>query len=322
MTDHTGRLIGSGMTKPIMITDDHKTTSSNRNTELLPSFAGMPAPEWNPQPIPVVESRAPSRRKKEASAAIPLKSRHKPYDSLSKPKKVSREGSVSSLPSPSPSASHSSLPTRSPTPSAPQVHESYLPHDASAYSQPPPLQPSTQSSESSSPDMLATPLSTDIFLHDSHPQSPELLNMVQQPHQQPQPLAPIPIPMNNLSIPPQAHSMPFMLFDSSHQNPQSLQLQLPTIHRLIPNNGPIHGGIEVTVLGANFHPSIQLNCVFGDVVASSTQRWSDNTLVCILPPRVTPGVVVVWFEGFPKADDSMASPSSLFTYSDESDRAL
>jgi len=99
-------------------------------------------------------------------------------------------------------------------------------------------------------------------------------------------------------------------------------MQIPSIHRLIPNTGPTHGGIEVTILGANFHPAITLNCIFGDVAASSTQRWSDNTLVCVLPPRATPGVVAVWFEGFPKTDEPANTPPSLFTYADESDRAL
>jgi uncharacterized protein len=94
----------------------------------------------------------------------------------------------------------------------------------------------------------------------------------------------------------------------------------PRIHRLIPSSGPIIGGIEVTVLGSNFHPSLQLQCIFGDVVASSTQRWSDNTLVCILPPRATLGVVAVWFNGLQKEDDG--TPPCLFTYTDESDRAL
>ncbi|KAH9966201.1 hypothetical protein BGW80DRAFT_1563029 [Lactifluus volemus] len=94
----------------------------------------------------------------------------------------------------------------------------------------------------------------------------------------------------------------------------------PRIHRLIPSSGPIIGGIEVTVLGSNFHPSLQLQCIFGDVVASSTQRWSDNTLVCILPPRATSGVVAVWFNGLQKEDDG--TPPCLFTYTDESDRAL
>ena len=74
------------------------------------------------------------------------------------------------------------------------------------------------------------------------------------------------------------------------------------------------------MLGSNFHPSLQLNCVFGDVIASSTQRWSDNTLVCILPPRASSGVVAVWFSGMQKEEDG--TPPCLFTYTDESDRAL
>jgi hypothetical protein len=118
-------------------------------------------------------------------------------------------------------------------------------------------------------------------------------------------------------IPPQP--MPYMFFDPGSPPPMS-SLPLPKIHRLIPAAGPTYGGIEVTVLGANFHPAMTLSCVFGDVVASSTQRWSDNTLVCLLPPRASPGVVAVWFDGVQKDNDN--SPPCLFTYTDESDRAL
>ena len=122
-------------------------------------------------------------------------------------------------------------------------------------------------------------------------------------------------------VPPTSmDTYPFMYFGQAPAAPPALQI--PTIHRLIPNTGPTHGGIEVTVLGANFHANVPLNCVFGDVVASSTQRWSENTLVCILPPRATPGVVAVWIDGFAKTDDPSVMPTSLFTYSDESDRAL
>ena len=99
-----------------------------------------------------------------------------------------------------------------------------------------------------------------------------------------------------------------------------MTLPLPRIHRLIPAVGPTFGGIEVTVLGANFHPTMQLNCVFGSTVSTSTQRWSDNTLVCLLPPSPTPGQVHVWFEGLPKEEDG--TPPCLFTYTDETDRAL
>jgi hypothetical protein len=113
--------------------------------------------------------------------------------------------------------------------------------------------------------------------------------------------------------------MPYMFFDPGSPPPIS-SLPLPKIHRLIPATGSTGGGIEVTILGANFHPAMSLNCVFGDAVASSTQRWSDNTLVCILPPRASPGVVAVWFDGIQKDNDN--SPPSLFNYTDESDRAL
>jgi len=149
---------------------------------------------------------------------------------------------------------------------------------------------------------------------------PELQQEQQPPLPQPPATLPHLIAPSNLMMPNIPHPMSFMFMDPNQG--QAMQMQLPIIHRLIPNAGPTHGGIEVTILGANFHPTIQLNCVFGETTASSTQRWSDNTLVCMLPPRATPGVVAVWFEGFPKTDDQLNSPPSLFTYSDESDRAL
>jgi len=113
--------------------------------------------------------------------------------------------------------------------------------------------------------------------------------------------------------------MPFLFFDPTQASQNLAAVQMPTIHRLIPNMGPTSGGIEVTVLGANFYSNLNLRCIFGEVAASSTQRWSDNTLVCLLPPRAQPGVVAVWFEGVLQQPN--AAPS-LFTYSDESDRAL
>lgn len=102
----------------------------------------------------------------------------------------------------------------------------------------------------------------------------------------------------------------------------------------------MHGGIEVTLLGANFLPSHE--CVFGDSVATSTQMWSENTIVCILPPSPSPGPVVVSFKGVPLVADNGGGGGvdemlgfgmgmrggggtrglQLFTYLDNSDRAL
>lgn len=315
LMDHTGRLVGSGMTRPIMITDDHKTTSTTKAPELTPSYGALDPRDWGQVGAMFTEIPAAGgshvRRKGDINGTI-TRRRQKPYDSASKPSRVSREGSLSSATSPS--STHSPLPTtRASTPS--------LLHTLSAAELlPPRTQPhlsyGMQGSETSSPDMLATPLD-----NNSDVPMPQASFDLQEP--QPEQQIP-PLQASSTILPPDMaaltslpHPMPYLYFDPNHSQ---VQMQLPVIHRLIPNMGPTFGGIEVTILGANFHTTVQLNCMFGDVAATATQRWSDNTLVCILPPRATPGVVPVWFDGFPKTEDGPLSP--LFTYSDESDRAL
>ncbi|KAJ7772668.1 hypothetical protein DFH07DRAFT_866218 [Mycena maculata] len=289
MMDHNGRIVGSGISKPIMITDDHKTPAT-KSSDVATGISTMDF-EWSKdgptKAEPGLDARAPSKRKKDASKSSGGKKRAKPYDVASKPGKRSRETSVADS-HPSPSSSYAE--TRPPTPTVQAV---------------PPLQPSLLESDSSG-DAPATP-----------PDYPDIPMMAAET-----PETPTCLPFTAAAPPVNMQqSLPFVFFDAT-QPSQSLTFPLPTIHRLIPNCGPTHGGTEVTILGANFHPSLQLDCVFGDVVAGSTQRWSDNTLVCILPPRATPGVVAVWFNNFPKVDDSTSSSTSLFTYSDESDRAL
>ncbi|CAA7261739.1 unnamed protein product [Cyclocybe aegerita] len=320
MMDHNGRVVGSGMSRPIMITDDHKTSNANKAPELIGSFTPVEHRNWPAMEgmlgdtTSSLDAGAPSRRKREFANDNNVKKRPKPYDASAKLNRISREGSVSSIPSPS--TSYSPLPTtRASTPSS--SLQNVVTTDSSGL--PPPLQWGVPGSETSSPDSLATPLDNNSDVPMSGP------NFIASAVPQELPLPPSimarPAPTSIVEPYTAPHSMPVMFFDP-HQAAQPMQVQLPTIHRLIPNAGPTHGGIEVTVLGANFHPTVQLNCVFGGVTASSTQRWSENTLVCILPPRATAGVVAVWFEGFPKCEDQLNVPLSLFTYSDESDRAL
>ncbi|KAJ7141458.1 hypothetical protein C8R44DRAFT_659204 [Mycena epipterygia] len=291
MMDHNGRIVGTGVSKPIMITDDHKTPAA-KSPDMATGISGMDL-EWSRDGTmtvdPSADARAPSKRKKDVSSSVGGKKRAKPYDVASKPGRRSREASVAdSHPSPS-----SSNVTRSPTPS---LLSQAVPQ----------LQPSSLESDSSGDAPATPPDYSDIAMPaaETGQESSSCLSF---------PAAASPAILQ--------HSMPFVFFDAT-QPSQSLTLPIPTIHRLIPNTGPTHGGTEVTILGANFHPTLQLDCVFGGVIAGSTQRWSDNTLVCILPPRATPGVVAVWFNNFPKIDDSSSPSTSLFTYSDESDRAL
>ncbi|KAJ6594182.1 hypothetical protein B0H19DRAFT_1094293 [Mycena capillaripes] len=286
MMDHSGRIVGTGTSKPIMITDDHKTPTTKLEAT---GVSGMDY-EWSKDGTtvePKPDVRAPSKRKKDTSAAAGGKKRAKPYDVASKPGR-SREASVGDHPSPS----SSYVDTRSPTPNlvGPSV---------------PPLQPSSLESDSSGDAPATPPDFPDIPMLAAETQSDSCLPSCSSP---------------SPSVIMQ-QAMPFLFFDAI-QSSQSLTIPVPIIHRLVPNAGPTHGGTEVTILGANFHPSLQLDCIFGDVIAGSTQRWSDNTLVCILPPRATPGVVEVWFNNFAKMNDSSNPSTSLFTYSDESDRAL
>ena len=98
---------------------------------------------------------------------------------------------------------------------------------------------------------------------------------------------------------------------------------VPRITKLVPVEGPTTGGVEITILGANFREGLQ--CVFGDMPSTSTRVWSPTTLVCILPPSFRPGPVIV------RIQDSATSsfielqsghPIQIFTYIDTTDRAL
>jgi len=312
--DYTGRIVGTGSSRPIMITDDHKTApsaSALRQAEYSDAFFSIGA-DWSQVGGHLHEtmdhSRAPSKRNKKSSSGV---KRVKPYDSSNKPARGSREGSVASIPSPLATLSSPPM-TRSPTPCS--MLQQLLASDVTSIHQLPSLHHSSLGSDSSLSDTLITPLdrSPDMATKSLHTQQEIVYS--------PSPLS-LSTLVSSVVMPMHPHPVPFV-FLNPDPNAPNMTLQVPIIHRLIPSMGPTHGGIEVTVLGANFHPPLQLNCIFGDVAASSTQRWSDNTLVCVLPPRAAAGVVAVWFEGFPEMSDQANTPLSLFTYADESDRAL
>ncbi|CAG8583034.1 2206_t:CDS:2 [Ambispora leptoticha] len=109
---------------------------------------------------------------------------------------------------------------------------------------------------------------------------------------------------------------PVSMFPDSTINGYSV----PRISRLIPPNGPTRGGIEVTILGTNFFDG--LTCMFGESPAIPTQYWGDSTLVCILPPAINPGPVIMSFKEFPINLFDSENDFVFFTYNDDSDRAL
>ena len=320
MSDNSGRLVGTGTTPPIMITDDHKSTGSGKQT--LAVTSSSQEADWS--------GKTSSAKRKFSEPVETSKKRARgptPPDSSAP---VSRKSSSGSLDSPS--AFTSALPTRPTSPSryigtgvslfnanvaVPSALDGFQPQ-RSDFVTPPPAPPPVASPQgdptlSDNFDLVLGIPTVDDFAAIQRAISPSAF----LPTAPPSPAA-LPVQQSQeLSASNVLSSVPFMYF---HPDPPPMALPKPMIHRLIPSSGPTHGGIEVTILGSNFHPSMQLECTFGDVVASSTHRWSDNTLVCILPPRVCSGVVAVWFNGVQKEDDG--TPPSLFTYTDESERAL
>ncbi|TCD67856.1 SPT3 Dosage dependent suppressor of Ty-induced promoter mutations-like protein [Steccherinum ochraceum] len=344
MLDHNGRIVGSGTTRPIMITDDHKSTGVNAKNQTRTADTS-PNPEWPYGAVgdlPDSGAAAAKRKNSRADTTDRTKKRTKPYDSAARSGgNLRRRGSNASLDSaqsPLASTVGTRAPTRSPTPAQLLQHGPIL-HAAEQHASPEPIDPSAAEVAATILAALEHPVTpadevgTNTFEDILMPDAPSQLEldlehtfsldelgssffntdpssstpMASDPVQAPSPLS-------------QAQAaVSYMLFNNDPPPPIN-SLPPPKIHRLIPAMGPTYGGIEVTVLGANFHPAMQLNCVFGDLVSSSTQRWSENTLVCILPPSTSPGVVGVWFDGVEKQDDG--SPPVLFTYTDETDRAL
>lgn len=92
------------------------------------------------------------------------------------------------------------------------------------------------------------------------------------------------------------------------------------ISKVVPGEGPLHGGVDVTVLGTGFHNG--LTVLFGSTPATATQYWNSNTLVVILPPGTTPGPVVVSFKDQQGVVANGDRPLPIFVYKDESERTL
>jgi len=336
MRDQGGRVVGSGISPPIMITDDHKSTGVNAAKQMQTSYDA----EWEPRaplfPSAVTECTAadagPARRRSSLKEPFALgkKRLSKPYDSGRSMLTRSRrsepsEGNVyptvlpitntngnpypdTSSITPFTSASPSTY--SSTAPSSPQSFEpSSLPSPPSSNRYPSPINTS----------FLAVSDNADTIMDDSATLQSSFFPLT------PPLTAPSSPPQDFMSQTLQEHGLDLSTFPYALMQPRNdgthSNLPPPKIHRLIPSTGPTFGGIEVTILGSNFDPSVLYNCVFGDVASSSTTRWSENTLVCLLPPRAEAGVVPVSLQGI-KADEENPADPVLFTYTDESDRSL
>lgn len=96
----------------------------------------------------------------------------------------------------------------------------------------------------------------------------------------------------------------------------------PVIHKIIPNEGPKIGGIEVTVLGAAFFQGLEV--WFGEQRATTTTFWGESSLVCLLPPSAVAGTVAVTFkhQGVQPQNFPLGKSPPTFKYIDDNEDKL
>jgi hypothetical protein len=101
----------------------------------------------------------------------------------------------------------------------------------------------------------------------------------------------------------------------------------PIIHKLIPSEGSVSGGTEVTLLGSGFYQGLEV--CFGDSLATTTTYWGKKCLHCLTPPAVRPGNVQVLFKqdhpqfGQMQPHSPMGPKQQIiFTYTDDREQEM
>ncbi|KAI8593451.1 hypothetical protein BDZ88DRAFT_391131 [Geranomyces variabilis] len=180
--------------------------------------------------------------------------------------------------------------------------------------------------------IAATGLSPPILITDDHKSSKS--KAIPSSRKRPridEPLSP-PLDLQHPSNRRQSYFQPTSEQASSEETSQSIiappppAIQ-PVVHRVIPAEGPLHGGLEITVLGSGFREGMVV--LFGGVPATRTNCWGETTMVCVLPPSPIAGPVPVLVvhdqmmsgdgANVPQLDHEGAAS---FTYKDDADRAL
>lgn len=144
--------------------------------------------------------------------------------------------------------------------------------------------------------------------------------------------APSPNAMMNGILPPQQLNQLSQVSQAIHNGvpmADSLQMaqfantqrqQMASILKVLPNEGPTSGGIEVSILGSGFRQGQEV--YFGDTKATTTTYWADSAITCILPPYHTTGSVPVSVRSSQGLMQSAPRQTAQFMYKDENQDQL
>jgi hypothetical protein len=98
----------------------------------------------------------------------------------------------------------------------------------------------------------------------------------------------------------------------------------PLIHKLVPAEGSVTGGTEVTLLGNGFYQGLEV--MFGDTEATTTTFWGEKCLNCIAPPALQPGTVTVVFKHehhqYTPTHTQTQTRHPVFTYTDDREHEM
>ncbi|OAA70476.1 ankyrin repeat protein [Cordyceps fumosorosea ARSEF 2679] len=351
--DYQDRLIAQAMSNPIMITDDHKTHPMAQLTSQPPMsdtvvsssipLVSAPAPEVNGMMAPI-----PNSNFRMSQAGSDVSSMQNGYTSSNSGKTTPTMSTAVVTPRPH---SRPSSPTQGhPVPKRRKGSNSRVPNGLEMTrldTSPQPAQSITSQRSS-----VASPFSPSAFHQAEHlfglpngqlpfangPPTPNsnneqasffannrsasmdnlaMANMYSAPTSSHASRAPSP---NGLRA--GAPQNQFAALASSLFPPVGAPRATPTIHKIIPNEGPKIGGIEVTVLGAAFFQGLEV--WFGDQRATTTTFWGESSLVCLLPPSPVSGTVPVTFklQGVSPQNFPMAKQPPTFKYVDDNEDKL
>jgi ankyrin repeat protein len=117
---------------------------------------------------------------------------------------------------------------------------------------------------------------------------------------------------------PSATATPFAMQFAAEEQQHTAP---PIIYKVRPERGPMHGNIEVVILGKNFHKN--LDAKFGENIATTTTFWNSDTLVCLLPPSIRAGpVAVTLVDSRRQGYSPPTSTPPIFTYIDDNKQNL
>ncbi|KAF5230364.1 hypothetical protein FAUST_9836 [Fusarium austroamericanum] len=355
--DFEDRVIAQAMSKPIMITDDHKThPQAQTAAQQQPGVpeAPVPVPVPGPAPQAAVETSAllpptpngafsmsptngdvPNMPRNSQPPYQPSMSNVTPTGAcgrmLSRPGSPTLGGPIAKKRKSSASRVPNGLTmTRMDTTPSPGSQAAQLPNTTSPFTPGLGGFPQAESYVGQQSLMYAsagptTPSSNEAFFNGNR--SASMDNMMMVP-----PLYSAPA-SNNASRAPSPGSLMNGVANQFSQDTSSNMFSVPiggnetrlppVIHKIIPNQGPKIGGVEVTVLGAAFSQGLEV--WFGNQKATTTTFWGESSLVCLLPPSPVVGLVPVHFKhANPQAAQAfaMTKQTPFFKYVDDNEEKL